>query len=211
MNPDRKHSLSRQHFRASRYFALEAAALEDENGSESKLGILVAHRAYITGAIMAAIAGIEASINELFHEAADSGQASLEGLSTSETDLLAEWWEEVDRVSVLREYQTALLLCGRQKFDRGGAPYQDAESAVQLRNALVHYRPEWESEQDRHIALEQRLRKRFDLNPLTAQRSLWFPHRCLSSDCASWVLKACTVFLLEFCSRLGIPSRCDSS
>jgi hypothetical protein len=70
-----------------------------------------------------------------------------------------------ERVPVLGKYQSALRLAGVEPFDDGRAPFQDVESLVKLRDALVHYKPEWHNvESQPHHKREARLRGKFPLN-----------------------------------------------
>lgn len=204
-----KHSFSLQHLRAAAYFSDNAEALEAEaQASPDRSKLLNPHRAYVTGAIISAVAALEASINELFLEACDRNPHTLTGLSPAVVDRLADEWQELERTPILTKYQIALQVAGKSCFDKGAQPFQDTASLMELRHALVHYKPEWDDEREDHENLEVRLSGRFDLNSLAGDSSLWFPHRCLGAGCARWSEETARLFLREFCLRLGIPSRC---
>ncbi|MEN6369741.1 MAG: hypothetical protein ABFD77_08605, partial [Thermotogota bacterium] len=100
----------------------------------------------MTGAILSAVSGLESSINELYLEAQDRGQNSLAGLTPTNVSMLAEWWQELDRRPTVLKYQMALLICGKEKFSQQSEVYRDADSVLRLRNALVHYKPEWDTD-----------------------------------------------------------------
>lgn len=75
------------------------------------------------------------------------------------------------RYSILEKFQIALALCGRAEFAKGKNPYPDVHLLIQLRNALVHYTPEWvttvsESDPDEVTIqeLEKKLKRKFSLN-----------------------------------------------
>jgi len=200
-----KHNFSRQHLRAGSHFSCLAAAREksDKPTEEER----AQHRAYVTGAIVFSVAFLEASINELYLEAIDRDLGTLSGLSATQTSALAEFWEIVENLPVLKKYQLALVICGKEKFDSGAEPYQGTDALVRVRNALVHYRPEWSHEVENHQKLQDRLQNRFSLNPFAAGAALWFPHQCLGAGCASWAIQHATRFMTDFCTRLGIPAR----
>ena len=203
-----KHSFSRQHFNAAHYFAVRSQELEKIALDKTPDKDLVSsHRSYVTGAIISTVAGLEASINELYLEACDNNRNTLRGLTNQAINMLAEWWEEIERISILLKYQTALMLVGAERFDKGEQPYQDVASLVLLRNALVHYKPEWDSELKVHENLRNRLESRFHPNSLAEETSLWFPHQCLGSACAMWAVDASERFLTAFCGKMGIPNR----
>ena len=78
---------------------------------------------------------------------------------------------------------------------------------VTLRNALVHYRPEWDDHLDVHQVVRDAVEGRFALNPLAGSKSLWFPHQCLGAGCAMWATDQVASLVKEVTNRLGIPSR----
>jgi len=88
------------------------------------------------------------------------------------------------------------------------SPFQEVEGLVKLRDALVHYKPEWSDvTKAAHPKLEARLKK-FPLNPAPSGGFIqWFPHLCLSAGCAEWATRAITTFVTAFCTRLGIDER----
>ena len=197
-----KHNFSRQHFAAAGHFAILAVAAAD--GTEQSLSV---HRANVSGSVVFATAFLEASINELFLEAKDNNNNTLAGLIPSQIHILAELWDTVEQHSILGKYQIALAACGKDRFDKGGEPFQGADALVKMRNALIHYRPEWDDELEEHKKLQVRLSDRFSPNPLMAAGSLWFPHLCMGAGCAQWAVRQVAEFSKEFCARMSIPSR----
>ncbi len=201
-----KHNFSKQHLQAAAFFAAEAQAIEatirqpDETQPSR-------HRAYVTAAVLSAVAFLEASINELYLSAIDQDLTNLPTFDARLSQLFAQFWEDVERYPILHKYQIALLLAGKDRFDRGMSPYQDAENVVKLRDCLVHYKPEWDDEAGQHQKLEDRLSKKFALNPYALAGSLWFPHQCLGAGCAQWSVTMTRSFSDEFCDRLSIPRR----
>ena len=200
-----KHSFSGQHLVAAKEFVRLCACgeLKAVGASEESCE----HRAYATGAVVFSVAFLEASINELYLEAIDGNRQRLEGLSEAQVATLAELWEVIERASVLSKYQVALAACGAERFDEGAEPLQGTHALVKVRDALIHYRPEWDDELKVHKAIEDRLRGRFALNPLAKPDALWFPHQCLGAGCAKWSVEQAESFMRGFCERLGIPSR----
>src|SRR5262249_45431182 len=98
-------------------------------------------------------------------------------------------------------------LFDKDPFKPGEDPYQSANNVIKLRDALVHYKPEWDDESGQHQNLENRLRAKFALNPYAPTGSLWFPHQCLGAGCANWAVAKTRSFSDEFCVRLAIPRR----
>ena len=204
-----KHNMARHHFTAARSFAERASHIEsdllatepkDETEESSQ-------RAFVVGAVVLAVMGLEACINEVYLDACDKNKQKLTGLDERETALLAEWWAETESRPILLKYQHALLLLNRGEFPKGENPYQDADSLVRLRNALTHYKPEWDDSLDVHSDLQSRLTGKFTLNALSTKDALWFPHQCLGSGCAKWAVVAAQELVRDFCEHLGIAER----
>jgi len=204
-----KHNMAKQHFVGARFFVERATDIEmkllatvprDEDGKPK-------HRVYVVGAGVLAVMGLEACINEIYLDAVDGSTQKLPGLDKREKALLAEWWPQVEMQPILLKYQHALLLLGKPPLSKGANPYQDADSLIRLRNALTHYKPEWDDSLDVHADLESRLTGKFDLNPLSTTSNLWFPHQCLGVGCAKWAVSTAEEFVRAFCEHLGIPDR----
>lgn len=207
-----KANLSIQHLKSAALFAEHCAEIES---AETALPWPQPHQShlqsYASAAVLLAVAALEASINELFLQSIDGAIDALSPLSRREIERLAVVWEEVEgSFSILGKYRLVLSLCGKKAMDRGAILYQSADSLIKLRNALVHFKPEWHDELKVHRNLEERLRSRFEENQLNAQaggQMLWFPGKCLGAGCAEWAVTTAAAFDCEFCRRLGIKER----
>ncbi len=168
------------------------------------------HRAYVVGSIMTSVASVEARINEFYLDATDNLLGSI--LDASQQGLLTELWKPLDekRVPVLQKYQIALTAIKSSKFDTSKGPYQDVSLLIDLRNMLVHFKPEWDNDQRKHKKIEEKLRGRFELNPFWPnENSIFFPFKCLSHGCASWAVRSSMHFILEFFALTGVDPRTD--
>lgn len=216
-----RHSLSRQHFWAARFFSEESHRIENIGMQGASDNDRKCHRAYVVGAIFSTIAALEASINELHQEAVDKSGNTLPGLTEQQYKLLAEPWAQKinykktpqkyqivfdDKPKILIHYQLTLLLVDAVTFDLEGHLYKAVTNLVKLRNALVHYKSERDYEQKTHHHLKLELQGKFPLNPLS-HADLWFPHRILGFGCAKWGLDTTSRFMSEFCKRMHIPDR----
>ena len=202
-----KTSLSTLHLLSAAYFARESAKCEKTTKVTEELRSH--HRAYVTGSITLSIASIESAINELFLEAVHKNDQFFSHLQSNVPDVLIELWGQAERFSILEKYQLVLAIAEKAKFKKGNSPYQEVDSAIRLRNALVHYKPEWDDEIKEHKKLESRLKARFLLNPFTKPDQAFFPHRCLSHGCAEWVVKSCINFTEDFHNRAGFKTKWD--
>lgn len=199
--------LYRQHLLAARQFATNARVLEHRGPDRVTAAGADRHRAYVTAAILASVAFLEASINELYFDLQElepsNGTQPLNGLLARLPDV----WPAAERSPILHRYQLALALADAERFDQARAPYCDAESLIQLRDALVHQQPDPDDGRARLRRLERRLKPRFAPNALAKPESPWFPHLCLGAGCADWAVQTAESFSDAFCQRMSIPAR----
>jgi len=164
-------------------------------------------RSYVSSAVLLSTGTIEAAVNEFFVDAVERSDW-LQELGESTLRLLAVLWEEWlrdKRVGTLAKVQIALTTTGNKKFDKGKAPYQDADNLFFLRNSLVHFVPEWLSSQKRHKKIEERLRHySFSPSPFAEKKSGFFPEQCLGADCACWAVQTAYEFVLAFYERMNV-------
>ena len=194
---------SSYHLWAAQHFSQLAEAVEDQPGPAFN----IAHRTYVTNAVFSAVAFLEASINEVFDDIADSHTSYVATLSAETKRLLGGLWvgdETVERWSVLDKYRVVLLSAGKPVFDKGTQPYQDAKLLLRLRNRLIHARPKTRDTGDID-KLEQSLSGRFESNRHMAKMANpYFPDQCLGAGCANWAVVSARTFSDDFFSRLGI-------
>lgn len=208
-----KTSLSQLHLKSARLYARMAHEIEEAeahldwpqpNWEESK-----AHS--ITAVILSA-AALEASINEFYLQVVDRDHTNLKPLEVEKLALHTELWPEVESFPALRKFQVALIAAGFKCIDAGSEPFQSAQALFQLRNALVHFKPEWDDDRKTHAKLEERLAHKFASNRLSAKSigsMVWFPHKCFGAECANWAIDSARKFGNEFSSRMGLKDRFD--
>jgi len=197
--------LSRHHIFSAHKFAEGAEEIEAQEGEEPPEEKW-RYRAYVTGAVLDAVAYLSASINELYldvRKLSGPDQPSLR----RELDLLVEAWPRISRVQVLQRYQLALSVADADQYNPESAPYYDADSLIRLRDALLSYDPTWTDERGKTHTLEERIRKKFPPSPLVSARRPWFPDRCLGSGCAKWAVKTVQIFTNDFYRRMSLPGR----
>jgi len=199
--------LYRQHIYSSHLFAERSQALEGREPGDVSSEDRWRHRAYVTGAVFAAAAFLEASINELYLELQNLGASGQPRLPPRELALLSRVWPEVAGSPVLHKYQVALSLADADAYDESKPPFLDADSLLRLRDALVSGTAEWDDKRGKRQTLEKRLRTKFAPNALVSPKAAWFPDRCLGAGCATWAVKTVQVFSDDFSHRMGIPTR----
>ena len=117
---------------------------------------------------------------------------------------MKEYWVTAERASLLTKFQMGLLFASAEKIDAGRAPMQDAALLIALRNALVHFKPSWHSDED-PTNLEKRLSGRFAKSELLPGNdgSPW-PIWALAAAGAAWSVQAGRGFADEWVDRMGL-------
>ena len=176
---------------------------------------IVALDAAVASTIIAATAFLEAAINELFADAADT-MKQIPELSAEARQTLAESWASgVPRTAsfpVLSKYQIGRLLLKLPPADSGASPAQGVSWIVKLRNALIHFEPDWKThtigkrqESNPDDKFELALKGRFPESSLLASSgNPFFPDRIFGYGCAHWAVSKSAAFADEFFSLAGI-------
>jgi hypothetical protein len=104
-------------------------------------------------------------------------------------------------------YATVLHLLGKAPIDAGAQSLENASLAVRLRNEIVHYKSRWGVDLDRaklFVSLQAKAHRRPPFQPASGMN--FFPHHCLSANCAAWAVESCAAFINLFYSHLGVQS-----
>lgn len=209
-------SLSLSHIKSAVHLAKLSYDIEVADDGTRPSELFYVHRAYVIGSIITAVSYLEATINEFFADIADDS-SSIQLSPDAKALMNIMWKPGIEKSAIMEKYQIALTLAQKNIFDKGGEPYQSASYLNELRNALVHYKPEWVgNENDDKRTLSKNLRDKLvnrikNLNPLAnAGNCAFFPHKCLGYGCAKWAVESCVQFTDEFFSRIGLPSNLDS-
>ncbi|MCK9928846.1 hypothetical protein MXD62_16950 [Frankia sp. Mgl5] len=173
-----------------------------------------AHRGYVIGSITASCMFLEAMINEILQDIYDHAKDSKKNresdyiapLSASTRRMLAWMWNDgkLEQLPALQKLDAVLVADGHEPFEQGRQPYQDVALVVEIRNALIHYKPQTLGGDQVH-RLERKLRgKSLTLNPLTSSGNPYFPDQVLGFGCTNWAWRSCKALADEFSTRLGI-------
>jgi hypothetical protein len=219
-----KNYLSLYHILAGAYFARQCFKIEmrkDEVSQKYDDNSAIEHRALVMACIASSVSFIEATINEVFADAADNQHKSehIRQLDKETQDLLASLWEVESyarAASTLDKYQAALRLGKKPVLEKGRKPFQDVKVLIDLRNALVHFKPEWViadtgrvDQADLHI-LEKNLKNKFSLNPFLRDARPLFPTLCMSHGCAKWAVGSAIAFVERFYAEMGMTNPLDN-
>jgi len=203
---------SKFHHWSAAHFSWLAGQIEDSY--QGSIEFDIKHRSYVTASVFAAVSFMESAINELFKDAFDSYSASayVIALDPSVVIRLSDVWTYTEAAnkrpfSVFDKYSIALSIAGKPELKKGEAPYQDARLLVQLRNELVHFKPETLGGTDTHH-LEDKLQNKFPLNKLMdGMVNPFFPDHCLGHGCSEWAVKSSEAFVDEFFDRITLTAK----
>lgn len=202
--------LSTHHLWGAYHLADLAKKIEDEHTGRSKFDWT--HRAYTIGAITGSVAFLEAAINEIYKDAADEHQSYLISLSQEKLEKLRLIWELTEgrnkHVNILDKYQFALKYLGHEPIECGRVLLENAQLVIELRNALIHYKPEtgWSGDQSKFEAkLARKLIGKYSTNKLfEGAGNRFFPDHCLGYGCCMWTIDSVKGFADEVFRRIDI-------
>jgi len=218
-----KNYLSLYHIQAAAYFARQCWKIETCEGEISQNydnDSALEHRALVMACIASSVSFLEAMINEWFADAADAQRKGkrIKQLDENTQSLMASLWDVetyARTASTLEKYQAALRLSKKATYQKGENPFQDAKILIELRNALLHFKPEWvlanvgDADQADLPSLEIKLRNKFPVNPFLKDARPLFPTQCMSHGCAQWATYSAISFVGEFYLRMGITNPLD--
>jgi hypothetical protein len=193
------------HLWAAEHFAALAKEIEKaQKGHRARFDI--AHRVYVTNSIFSAVSFLEAAINELYQDVADAHGNYTAGLDPESKFLMSYFWDLHLRSPLLDKYQIAFAILRKEQFKKNGQLYENASLVVQLRNALIHYKPKTLGSGNEHD-LSKRLKNKFKENPLTGAGNPYFPDKCLGYECAAWAVRSAKDFADDFFASIGVEPK----
>jgi hypothetical protein len=195
-----KSAFAVQHLMAAARFSIMCGEIEIANAGKPLGNFFDEEIACVSATVMLATASLEANINEYFSDIGASFPELPESLRECAFGL-------IEKKSSLEKYQYALTFKGKSTIPIGQQPYQDANALIRLRNALVHFKPEWHDEQDEHRKLERQLVGRFAINPFIGKDGVFFPQQCISYGCTQWAVNSALKFMEKFSDASGLPFR----
>jgi hypothetical protein len=192
-----------QHMMAAARFSRMCGEIEIANQHQPLGDFFDSQIGAVSATVMLATASLESNINEYLCEPDDV----FPNLSGESPNALVKLLEQK---SILEKYQAVLSFRGVAEYPAGEPPYQDVDALIKLRNALVHFKPEWHDEQELHRKIEGRLKGRFEINPAIGENGVFFPQQCMSYGCTRWAVNTSLAFMKNFSERSGLPYRFEN-
>ncbi|WP_204807790.1 hypothetical protein [Mycobacterium riyadhense] len=196
--------ISVMHLWNARHMAWRCRIREDALVSAGVGGVDIQHSSFAAASIVASTSFLEALINEVWQDAHEYGMVPdrLRGLDRAVVLKLRELWtmERVEQLGILDKYQVALVVADKPKLETSHEPYQSVARIIEIRNALVHSKPETQFIDETH-KLAKKLAGKFEPNPLGGYP--WYPHQVLAAGCTEWAWKTCLEFAELWWKRMG--------
>jgi hypothetical protein len=197
---DTRVNLSVPHILSAASFSRRVGQLEAEHSGKRFGEFWNDIFANATATVFASIAALESYANELFidHEKV---------FAELKPEVMEKLWELYEQKPPLEKFEFALVLKSRGSLDRGAKPYQDVAALVRLRNGLIHFKPEWFSEQEEHAKLSAALRPIATVSPFLQRTEPLFPRGWASHATVVWAVRSVFDFIVEFERRAEVDAR----
>lgn len=175
------------------------------------------HEAFALNSVLSSVAFLEATINELYADAADNVFPSPDDRQEALLRTIAEQWKNeknFDRAPLITRYQKILSIAGSAPFEEGDRAFDNVRELVEIRNRLMHYKREWvvlsggkrpAPADPAGNRFESALKKKFAQNPFAAPMLPFFPDQCLGHGCAEWAIVNSVIFADAFFRKIGLP------
>jgi hypothetical protein len=160
---------------------------------------------YVIGTIFSAVAWVEATVNELYVDAADALETTDPLPSTFDGELAGRWrgWRAPDRSrdndpSLIKKIQVALDGAHSPNTAPTLVELEDFELLIELRNVLTHGKAEYlrhgaveNTPRKRLGRLQSRLMGKFPDSQTASPTAAYIWSRCLGAGCANWSRATC--------------------
>ena len=185
-----------QHLKAATLFRDHVLHLESSHADQPLGTFFEELRSYASGCIMSSTASIEALINELFI-------AHNSRLREKLTDFETAFWgpKRIEHKPILKKYQLALDMLEVARLAQRGQLYRDTWCLIELRNALIHYKPTWITARQRTVELEDLLGQRFAQSPFSDSSADFVSMKYMSAGCTKWAVESTLSFMRAFDER----------
>lgn len=150
--------------------------------------------------VFTTVAAVEAQANELL--------ADNEKLLASRMGISLPSGKDIGQAYVLKKLDAILVLKGQDSISRKkGALGAQMDTLIRLRNALVHFKPEWFSARKKHETLSDALAATgIEPSRYFPDQGL-FPNAWATHSGTKWAVKTCKAALLHVADRLGLEKR----
>lgn len=191
-------NLALHHLFAACRFSARVGEIENQNSGQPFGAFWEEILQNSLGVATLTVAALESYANEMYFQ----GAILRPGLTPAAAEEIAEL---IDRESVIRKYAIALSIAAGKRLDMGSTSMQNADALIKMRNAVVHFRPEWFDESGKHEKISKLLQSRFEPSQFFPNEPV-FPRAWASHSFTILALRSSVEFIDNFHSEVGRPS-----
>lgn len=200
---------SLQHIKSAAMFARQSGRIEKLHGSDVDNDVLATDQGFVVGAILSAVAFLEATINEVYLDAKVLDGGRIKDLPDETLEALAGKWEgDLPRRGALTKYRQALEAATARPMDEESTPAIEAALLITVRNDLIHYKPQLLDHghvpNEVHELAEPLAGLGIGDNPLAHSQRPYYPDRFLGCEAAVWAVESAVRFVEAFFESLGV-------
>ena len=207
-------NLAHIHLNSARIFTDLALAIDQHYKNQAPQNVINSYMSYVSSSIICSVSALEAKINQfLVDHKAEFDDVKVEKNSAIFKHYSTIFDHEAPLLNKLHGSTNALIKYNVIFYLRKGKflPYnklfKGTNFAINVRNALIHFTPEWDNELKLNKKLEgsyfSHFSNDFDLSQFYCKDEIFIPYRCLSASHAEWVYKNSNAFMKKFFSSIS--------
>ena len=191
-------NLALHHLFAACRFSAKVKEIENANLGKEFSGFWEEILHNSLGVATLSVAALESYANEIYFE----GAVLKPSMNASAAEKIANI---IDRETILEKYALALSITADKKLDLSIPVTQNVKALIDVRNAIIHFKPEWFGENGKHEKLSLTLKNKFKPSPFLANEPL-FPMSWASHSFTVWALKTTVDFIEHFHAEANTQS-----
>ncbi|MBF0398612.1 MAG: hypothetical protein HQK78_17690 [Desulfobacterales bacterium] len=206
------------HLNSARIFSEHAYDIEnnpkyidDPQNAPEKIKVL--YRSYVSSSIICSVSALEAFINQFLLDNNDKLKTSPCSVNKQIKLKFKEFGRTLSKKkellgqlgnapNALLKFEIIVFLL-KHHFIPANSLKVNIDGLIKVRNALIHFKPEWDNAFDKFKEIESFISDKIIHNPFYSKTNNFFPYRCLSASCASWSVQNADEFIEQFKSMMA--------
>ena len=208
-------NLAHIHLNSANLFIQSAFSIENKHKAQKNAPqeTIDSHMSYVASSIICSVAALEAKINQFLVD----NKAQIDEIKIKKNSAIFKHYSsvfnpEAPLINQLLGLSNALIKYNvifylfKGKFLPDKKLFKGTNFAINVRNALIHFSPEWDNDLNLNKDLEAKYCKHFsndfDLSQFYYKDEFFIPYRCLSASHAEWAYKNSNAFMEKFFSSI---------
>ncbi|MCJ2054769.1 hypothetical protein [Methylobacterium sp. J-070] len=205
INSDYRIHYANSHLCAAIHFHKAVDQIESINAGKEYGEFWVVAQYNAVACVLTAVAAVEAYANEIY---ADREQIFGPQAADQIDEMMRICGRSMRTLDTIAKLELFLRITKNTEIDHARDPYRSICALVELRNAVVHFKPEPNSHAPAHEALSKKLRSCIKPGPfIRANNEALFPRRWISASSTKWAVMTAISFVREYEKLAGIPDK----